>query len=1665
MSVRPFRLLVTVAWGAMMIAATAGAQTAPSGGEVRAGDATISPTGSGLLITQGSDRAVIDWNSFSVGQGGVVDFRNGDGATLNRVTGDSISRIDGRLTASGSVYVMNANGVIIGRTGVVDVGGTFVASSLDVTDADFMNAGDLLFSGDSDASVINFGRIGALGGDVALIGARVENRGTIVAADGTAALAAGYEVLMRDAALADGQFVVRLGGEGTQALNAGRIEAAAVELRANQGNVLALAGNTEGMIRAEGIATESGRIFLTAPGGQVRVEAPVVAPAGEVILNARDITINGLVDVSATGAPGGSITAEAETLYLSSAATLDASGTTGGLIRVGGDLQGGLVPGFGDPMQNATDVAVAAGARILADGSVGQGGDIVLWADESMVFRGAISATGTGDATGGFAEVSGGFLLFDGTADLRSDRGDWGELLLDPFNITISNSPSAGMVGFTAGANNSILNATTLLNALATANVNVFTGNNGAQAGNITVSVPLSWTSSGRLTLTAANNIAINRAITARSGGLILNAGGTITVPSAVNVGFFNLVNGFWRQEVTGTLPDFSARDFRVSDAALFRRWEVVQSEGTLNTVIDIYGLQGLRGEELSADDTIFIFDTIDATGTANWNNGAGFLPIGTAANPFLAGISGYDAYIVGLTINRPTSDNVGLIGYSQGGYVSYVGIVDANIIGRNNVGAFYGFLQSGGQFCAECPAGLNLYRSWATGTVEATGQRAGGLIGLGRDPSVRESWARVDVRAVTNAGGLAGEATFLDIGAFSEGFDVTYALGSVTATGSGGIAGGLIGTLRGVGFMYEFPNIFRSYATGRVTGTIAGGLVGVNDGGTGDYLYWDRQTTGRTIAVGDSLTENDLVSDIAISMTSAQARDASFYDPMFLGFEYFATDSLRPMIRYIDVGVIFVPEQLQLLADNEFLFYGSPDSRLGRDLFLTPILSNPAGIWGPRGWLPIGDAFMPYTGNFDGDGHTIDGLFIDRSSFDLVGLFGAVAPFDEEFFLDAAVDAQIANLRLTNVNIVGGTIAAGALAGELIDSSAAQIFVTGSVRGLGSVGGIVGSLDFSTLYNAASTASVTGTLNVGGLVGEALSSDIFYSYALGPVSGQTRTGGLVGFANGGTELVQTFATGRVTGTGVIGGLVGRNEGSILASFWDRDSTTRTNPFGQNTAGAQEATSLATAQFQDTSFFLSFASGFGWDFVNDWAPPAPGFYPANYLIEPVVYLAAPSIGRTYGASNGGLTVGGTLSGGPVTYIFGPSDDAFANLSASILAPFGPTTPVGFYRFGNTAGLTSIEGQSYRLVSVAGLNITPAPLRLGIDDITRIYGDPDPELTFLLTGFVNGEGSELVTGTLTRAPGEDVGSYTISLGTLSAGSNYTISVTSAGSFVITPRSLTIAADDLTMIFGEDVPPLTFTIVDGQLVFDDEIMGALATGAIDEAGLYAILLGSLTAGGNYIITFLPGTLTVLDDSAPPPPPPPPPRPSAPFERSTDSFIPVDFDIDTLSDPFFAPDPGNTVGPIFSTESTDAVIDQLEQATAYCSVIGQSEYVIDCLAERLAVIAAGLPEGGDYADARAALNAAAGRLSELVADNQDGDFPASLTRSLRPDAPPASRPLRPVRSDNLAATLAAASGILAETQTQLLRSSTASSEAVHFQRIAAAVGNTNTILLRSS
>lgn len=195
----------------------------PTGGVLVRGDATWTDDGQTMTVTQGSERAVIDWLSFDVGAGNTVIFdQPGQGAViLNRITGDDPSHILGQLTANGSVFLVNPHGVIFGSDAVIDVG-ALIASSLWMDIADPRNqpfwdpesdldlawgeTQGLAFSlrdGDPLGDVVNLGQIEAAGDDsyIFLLGpALVKNEGSLRASgDGRAqvGLAAGGEVRFR----------------------------------------------------------------------------------------------------------------------------------------------------------------------------------------------------------------------------------------------------------------------------------------------------------------------------------------------------------------------------------------------------------------------------------------------------------------------------------------------------------------------------------------------------------------------------------------------------------------------------------------------------------------------------------------------------------------------------------------------------------------------------------------------------------------------------------------------------------------------------------------------------------------------------------------------------------------------------------------------------------------------------------------------------------------------------------------------------------------------------------------------------------------------------------------------------------------------------------------------------------------------------------------------------------------------------------------------------------------------------------------------------------------------------------------------------------------------------------------------------------------------------
>lgn len=191
----------------------------------------------------------------------------------------------------------------------------------------------------------------------------------------------------------------------------------------------------------------------------------------------------------------------------------------------------------------------------------------------------------------------------------------------------------------------------------------------------------------------------------------------------------------------------------------------------------------------------------------------------------------------------------------------------------------------------------------------------------------------------------------------------------------------------------------------------------------------------------------------------------------------------------------------------------------------------------GSSGWTPIGsytDASVnsPFTGVFDGNGHTISNLQINSQDSSYLGLFGYIAD-----------DAVIENLRLTNVEITGANYL-GALVGYAQYSTITNCYSQGKVTGTDFVGGLIGyAYDYTIISDCHSSIEISGEKQVGGLIGKTSVSSITDSYASGSVLGKGNVGGLVGFIEFPTDpLCNSNFTGTVRQEKIgnsIGGLVG----------------------------------------------------------------------------------------------------------------------------------------------------------------------------------------------------------------------------------------------------------------------------------------------------------------------------------------------------------------------------------------------------------------------------------------------------------------------------------------------------------------------------------------------
>ncbi|MHB8915183.1 MAG: two-partner secretion domain-containing protein [Thiobacillus sp.] len=620
------RFVLKAVAASLMLAFGSTVYASPTGGVVSAGSATITGGAGTTTITQSSQNAVINWQSFSIGAGESVQFvqPNSSAIALNRVIGPDPSAILGSLSANGKVFLLNANGILFGKGAQVNVGG-LVASTLSLSDSDFM-AGRYKFSGTSQSTVLNQGSINADGGYVALLGANVSNEGVISARLGTVALAAGNAVTLDVAG--DGLLNVTVDQSAVNALvqNRGLIQAdgGQVLLTAQAaGDLLQGVVNNTGVIQAQTIESHKGTIKLLGN------------------MQSGTMNVSGTLDASApNGGDGGFIETSAahvniaNEVHVTTAAPLGLFGTwlidpQDFIIGAGGNISGATLSALlrNNSVIITTDTgpdASVAGTPPVTTLNTATPGNGDIFVNE------AVSWTAAGVPT---------------TLTLNAARD---------VNINAAITATKGNLVVCCGRDVNVNAAITTVNG----SVLLSAGNN------VNVNAAMS-TSDGNITMCAGNNINISSALTLVTGssipsqslglalGLVLNAGnngagpgvagGTVVfaplTPPAAVTGPNAPVTIYYNPTSYTTPTDYSA-NFTLVTSSLTQFMLVFPDGGTKvfdgTTVATLSGLKGSpTGVTLvSGPGSIANFDTADV----GFNRRINFTGFSLSQDPILTG-------------------------------------------------------------------------------------------------------------------------------------------------------------------------------------------------------------------------------------------------------------------------------------------------------------------------------------------------------------------------------------------------------------------------------------------------------------------------------------------------------------------------------------------------------------------------------------------------------------------------------------------------------------------------------------------------------------------------------------------------------------------------------------------------------------------------------------------------------------------------------------------------------------------------------------------------------------------------------------------------------------------------------------------------------------------
>ncbi len=1401
-----------------------------------------------------------------------MTFNNGSGTTLNRVTGNTPSTILGRLLASGSVYLLNPEGILIGRGGSVHTGGDFLASTLSLS-------GTTLLSGPSLASVVNLGNISSLGGNIYLIGRSVENAGSLSAPNGTVGLAAGSQVLIGDSS-SNGRILVE--GPGGDIVDSGFIAAAQAELKSNGGNIYALAGNNGGQIQATGTATQNGHIWLIAEHGTAHVAERLYAvnangTGGAIETSGAQVVTKG---AQIKTGQGGS--------WLLDPADLTIDSTLAGTIET--TLNGGT-----NVTEQTTSSGTGGSGDIIVAAPISWTGNstLILDAYHGVTANAAISATGS--SAGLTISTNNGGSGGSFTANAPITLASSGSLTINTATYNLITTKS-GLQSLPAGGSYALdadLNVSGSFTPITT-----FSGN--FQGLGHTIS---------NLTVSGGPFVGLFGRLLGGSSVANLNmTGASVTLSSGYEAGILagSGVGSIYNVQVAGSVTVSSG--YTVGALVGYASGPIVASSSSATVTGGTNNIGGLVGSATSSG----TITTSQATGSVTIQNSSTVYSVGGLVGSAQGAIT--DSYATGAVSTGPAADVGGLAGSATGGISSSYAAGAVSVgHGTNFVGGLAGHV-----------AGM-VASSYASGAVSAgTGSNAvGGLVGS-NSGAISSSYATGAVSGTTHVGGFvgleagsAGSQNYWDTTTSGQTTDAGNATGLTTAQwltlgpAATNASGWNFNTTWLTGYPYPvlraLPYIFTSFD----------GASRPYGGAAPSYIVFSSGT--QTGANASSLVSGTLTPVDATTATSpvgsynigGSGQTAAGYQLTYLGtlsinaapLSYTATAVSR---TYGAANPAFTGTVTGLVNGDSL---GSVTS--GTASFTsTPTASSNAGSYAITG----------------------SGLTVTNSNYTLVEASGNATAFTiNPAVLTYTATPASRTYGANNPSFTGSVsgFVNGDTLGSATTGSAAFTSPASAASNVGSYaingGGLTANFGNYTFAQAAGNATAL-TIGPALLTYNATSASRTYG-----ATNPTFTGSVSGFVNGDTLSSATSGSAAFTSSASAASNVGSyaiNGAGLTANFgnytfaqadananaltinpavltYNATPVSRTygaaNPTLTGTVtGFVNGDTLASATSGTANFFTEMSSlayvgsyliagvGLTANTSNYTFAQADGNATALTVTPAVLTYTAASAARTYGTNN--PTFSGTVSG----FVNSDTLSSATTGSAAFTSQASAASNVGSYAV-DGSGLTANHG-NYTFAQADGnataLTINPALLTYTAASASRIYGATNPNFTGTVAGFVNGDtlssatsGSAAFTSPATAA--SNVGRYAVDGAGLTADhGNYTFAQAegNATALTINPATLTYTATPARQSYGNANTIFSGTVsgfVNGETLASATTGTARftsATTATSHAGSYAIDGAGLTADhGNYVFTQSPANATALTIAAASTTPTPTPTPT--------------------------------------------------------------------------------------------------------------------------------------------------------------------------------------------